>query len=473
MSDMRDEAKVAHLLRRFGLGASEAEIDFYGKEGIDAAVDKLLDYEDLDEGFGIDPSVYANPDNGFISIRGYQLWWYLRLVTTRHPFEQKMTLFWHDHFATSAAKVDVGEAMYRHVETLRTFSTSKFPTLLTEVSKDPAMLYWLDNNENVKGTAQENFAREVMELFTLGVDNGYTEKDVTEAARAFTGWTYGIRRGQRIVPTEKPNRNSQFQFVPDRHDAGSKTILGKTGNYDGDDVLKLLTETPANAEYITKKIWEWFVYKNPADATVKEYARKFTASGMDVKELVRAIAKSDEFYSERALRKQIKNPVDFCVASFRSLGLGSAVLDRINQAQDEQTRRRFAGAVNILTLKTTSMGMELMYPPDVAGWVSGEEWISTATMVERIKWADVLFGPQNRGVMQLIAQNLPRAGAAPKALVDRLLSVFDAELPESKLQTLYDSAAKIAGGPVTAQNLQPVMQGVTRLIFGAPEFQFC
>ena len=474
MSAQRDQVKVAHLLRRFGLGASEAELDFYGEDGYAGAVDRLLDYEDLDEGFGIQPSVFANPDNGVINIRGYQLWWYLRLCTTRHPFEQKMTLFWHDHFATSAAKVDVGEAMYKHIETIRTFSTGKFGTLLTEVSKDPAMLYWLDNNENVKGTAQENFAREVMELFTLGVDNGYTEKDVTEAARALTGWTFGIRRGARIVPTAKPNRNTEFQFVEARHDAGTKTVLGKTGAFDGDDVLKILTDMPQTSEYITKKVWEWFVYEDPSEATVKLYAQKWRDSGLDIKALVRAIATSEEFVSERAMRRLVKNPVDFCVASFRSLGLGSAVLERIKNATDEQNRRRFAGAVGLVQQKTTAMGMELMYPPDVAGWVSGQEWISTATMVERIKWADLLFGPQNRAVMQLIAQNLPREGASPNVLVDRLLSVFDAaHLPREKVQTLYESARETSGGAVTGRNLQPTMQAVTRLIFGSPEFQFC
>jgi uncharacterized protein (DUF1800 family) len=472
MSAQQDQARVAHLLRRFGLGASEAEVDYYGDGGLAGAIDRLLNYEDSDEGFGLDPSVFANPDNGVINMRGYQLWWYLRLCTTRHPFEQKMTLFWHDHFATSAAKVDVGEAMYRHIETLRTFSTAKFGTLLTEVSKDPAMLYWLDNNENVKGTAQENFAREVMELFTLGVDNGYTEKDVQEAARALTGWTYGIRRGARVIPTEKPNRNTQFQYVLARHDDGEKTVLGKTGKFDGDDVLKILIDKPETAQHITKKVWEWFVYENPSKETVDAYAKKWISSGLDIKSLVREIVTSDEFYGPRAMRSIVKNPVDFCVSSFRSLGLGSAVLNRIKSAPEDQTRRRFAGAVAIVHQKTQAMGMELLFPPDVSGWNGGQEWISTATMVERIKWADILFGPNNRQIMQLIAQNLPAAGAQPKALVDRLLSVFDAQLPREKVQTLYASAIENSGGTINRQNLQPTMQAVTRLIFGTPEFQF-
>ena len=472
MGLQRDQAKVAHLLRRFGLGASEAEIDFYGKDGIKGAVDRLLNYEDLDEGFGVDPSVFSNPKNQNINIKGYQYWWYLRLIATRHPFEQKMTLFWHDHFATSAAKVDVPEAMYRYIETLRTFSTGKFSTLLTEISKDPAMLYWLDNNENVKGTANENFAREVMELFTLGVDNGYTEKDIQEAARALTGWTFAVRRGLRTIPVEKPVRAAQFEAIPERHDDGEKTIFGQTGDFDGDQFLQMLAAKPGTAQYITKKIWEWFVYKNPSQAIISEYSQKFIASGLDVKALVRAIATSDEFYSERAVRKVIKNPIDFCVASFRSLGLGTVIMDRLNTAQDDQTKRRFASAAAIVEQKTNAMGMELMFPPDVSGWVSGEEWISTATMVERIKWADVLFGGQNRGIMQLIAQNLPNAGSSPKAVVDRMLSVFDAQLPPEKVQTLYESSQQNSGGTVTARNLQPVMDAVGRLLFGSPEFQF-
>ena len=241
MRELTEREKTAHLLRRFGLGASEAEVDYYGADGLQGAIDKLLDYDAVDEGFPITLQDFAN-NNGNVNVIGLQMWWYLRLLATRRPLEQKLTVFWHDHFATSAAKVDVTVPMHDHIETLRENASGRFLDLLSAVSTDQAMLYWLDNNENVSGSPNENFAREVMELFTLGVDNGYTEKDVQEAARAFTGWTFGVGRGGRFRQTRKPNRGSRFFNVARRHDAGMKTVLGRTGYFNGDDVLRILCE---------------------------------------------------------------------------------------------------------------------------------------------------------------------------------------------------------------------------------------
>lgn len=470
MVEQTQQVKVAHLLRRFGLGASEAELEFYGAKGLEAAIDKLLDYESTDEGFDIDVSTFANPDNGQIPIPALQVWWYLRLLATRRPFEQKMTIFWHDHFATSAAKVDVSPTMLRHIEVLRKNATGPFGTLLSEVSKDPAMLYWLDNNENIKDTPNENFAREVMELFTLGVDNKYTERDIAEAARAFTGWTFGVARGRRSVPTVKPGPRANFIVMADRHDAGLKTVLGQTGNLDGDDVITILQGDRETAKHITKKIWEWFVYHDPDPVLIAGLATAWQKQGMVVKGLVRKIASMDEFYSPRAMRRQIKNPIDFCVSASRSLGIGESIVQRM-KASEADNKRRIAAVAGQLRQKTKAMGMELMFPPDVAGWPTGPEWISTATMVERIKFADLLFGPQSRALVQLITRNLQ--GDDGKTVVDKLVSVFDAPLPAEKMKTLYEAARLASGGRITQQNAQPTMLAVSRLIFGSPEFQFC
>lgn len=466
-----ERERVAHLLRRFGLGASEAEVDFYGADGVSGAIDRLLDYEDADEGFPVELSVFANPNNGVVPIFGVQSWWYLRLMATRHPLEQKLTLFWHDHFATSAAKVTQPNAMYRHIETLRENATGRFLTLLTEVSKDPAMLYWLDNNQNVKGTPNENFAREVMELFTLGVDNLYTEHDVLESARAFTGWTFGVRRGARVIPTNLPVRNSRFVNIADRHDGGMKSVFGETGAWTGDDVLEILCDLDETAEYITLKMWEWFAYAGPDEALIKRLAKSWQRSGLDVRELVRSIVKSEEFYSDQAVRSHIKNPVEFCISTVRALGLGRVVVDRMMQVEAVQARR-VAGISRLISLRTKSMGMELLFPPDVDGWVSGTEWITTGSMIERIKFADVLFGRQARATMALMGDRIPAEGASPTAAVDRLLSVFDVGLGESKVQRLYDAAVQFSGGTITARNLQPTLNSITRLIFSTPEFQF-
>ena len=471
MALQNDREKVAHLLRRFGLGASEQELEHYAEGGYDSAVDKLVDYEDTDEGFDIDPTIFANRQNGVVSIRGMQYWWYLRLLTTKHPLEQKLTLFWHDHFATSAAKVTVAEAMFRHVETLRANATGRFEDLLTEVSKDPAMLYWLDNNQNVKGTPNENFAREVMELFTLGVDNGYVEEDILEGARALTGWVYGVRRAGRAVPTALPGRNSRFLFVSDRHDGGEKTFLGETGDLDGDDVLQILVEMPETSEYIVQKMWEWFVYSDPAEHLVKALAEDWRDSGLDIKALVRAIASHDEFHSERAVRTHIKNPIEFTIGAMRSLGIGEKLAGRLLEL-DVDKARGLANPVAYIHRATRAMGMELMFPPDVDGWVSGEQWISTATVVERIKFADVLFTGRGRPWLALVADRMPQPGDPPEALVDRLLAMFDVDMPQAKVEVLYGAASKASGGKLTKRNLEPTMRSVTRLIFGTPEYQF-
>src|SRR5688572_9675267 len=182
--------KGAHLLRRFGLGASEAELDYYLKDGLSGAIDKLLDYDKANEGFDGEVEKFQN-QNGQLQPQAVGVWWTLRLVATQRPLQEKMTVFWHDHFATSASKVQNGPTMHRHNDVLRENATGNFKAFLTEVSKDPAMLFWLDNQYNVAGKPNENFAREVMELFTLGVDNGYNEQDIKEAARAFTGWSIG------------------------------------------------------------------------------------------------------------------------------------------------------------------------------------------------------------------------------------------------------------------------------------------
>ncbi|HSI72242.1 MAG TPA: DUF1800 domain-containing protein, partial [Fimbriimonas sp.] len=284
MPNMSEREKVAHLLRRFGLGASELELDYYAAAGYASAVDKLIAYEQVAEDFTLTPQTFA-PKERPLNMPGVVASWVLRMLMTKRPLQEKMTLFWHDHFATSASKVAAPLTMWRQNEVLRENATGKFRQLLGQVSEDPAMIFWLDNQENVKGKPNENFAREVMELFTLGIGN-YTEKDVQEAARAFTGWS--IQRLNREQSLLK-NRQSEFLFRPLRHDGGTKTVLGRTGNLSGDDVLDILCERPRTAEYLTTKIWEWFVYPNPSKAIVDQFSRTFRDSGLHVGTLLKAI----------------------------------------------------------------------------------------------------------------------------------------------------------------------------------------
>lgn len=498
MSLLSESEKVAHLLRRFGLGASEAELDYYGKDGVKGAVDRLLGYKDNPWTWDVDPMAFAN-GQGVVNIRVAQGMWYLRVLATQNPLEEKMAIFWHHHFAVSGEKVDSSFAMMNYVDTLRRHATGNFRDLVRAVSKDPAMIFWLDNQENVKGKPNENFAREIMELFTVGIGN-YTEADVLEAARAFTGWSYGIplRGGRTLGTLSSPRRADQYVFRADRHDGGSKTVLGQSGPLSGDDVIDILCDRPETPRFIVTKLWEWFVYPDPDAKTVEKFAKAFKDSGLDIGALLKAIMLSEEFYSEKAVRKAVKNPIDFCVATARQIGIGETAMQRVRegianpQINDQNGLNnsliRAAGPAFLLLSSTKSMGMELMYPPDVSGWRTGSYWVTSATMVERIKWADSLFGGADRarpalgsnftppqranGQAGLLAVALFREDPTPAGVVKKLSSVFDVKLPEKAEKTLIDAAQNASGGRVTLQNGAQTASAVCKLMFGSPEFQF-
>lgn len=465
-----DREKTAHLLRRFGLGASEAELEYYAKGGIKSAIDKLLNYESIDEGYDLPPELFALGENKLIVMPSVMLWWNLRLLSTRRPLQEKMTIFWHDHFATSAAKVVAPPLMVQQNEVLRKNATGNFKTLLTEASKDPAMLFWLDNQYNVKGKPNENFAREIMELFTLGIGH-YTEKDIQESARAFTGWT--IRRNG-------PGRSAAFAFAQFQHDDGEKTIFGKTGNFNGDDVIDMLCANPQTARNITTKLWEWFVYTNPEASLVERFTKKFIDSGLEIKALLRAIMESPEFFSVKAERAVYKNPVDFVIPTARQLGIGPALVEDVKAGNTIQGRGQFM-VVNAVMGACQKMGMQLLYPPDVAGWDAGAAWVTSATMVNRMQWGEILFGqigvrlPQQNRELKLRMQSyyLFEKNPTPTGAVNALISVFDANVPPSKKKILVEAANKACGGKVTETNANATSAAVCKLMFGLPEFQFC
>lgn len=464
-----DREKTAHLLRRFGLGASEAELNYYAKDGLKSAIDKLLNYENTDEGYDLDPQLFALGQNGLVVMPSIMLWWNLRLMATRRPLQEKMTVFWHDHFATSAAKVVAPPLMLQQNNILRQNATGNFKTLLTEVSKDPAMLFWLDNQYNVKGKPNENFAREVMELFTLGIGH-YTEKDIQEAARAFTGWTIG--RNPQI-------RSASFRFAPGQHDDDEKTIFGKTGNFGGEDVIDMLCDNPQTARYITTKIWEWFAYENPEPSLIERLSSNFHKD-LEIKNLLRAIMESAEFYSVKAERSVYKNPVDFVIPTVRQLGVGPALVDDVKAGNTIQGRGQFM-VVNAVMGACQKMGMQLLYPPDVSGWDGGAAWVTSATMVNRMQWGEILFGqigvklPQQNRELKLRMQSyyLFEKDPTPEGAVKALVSVFDANVPAAKEKILIEAADKACGGKITSENANATAAAVCKLMFGLPEFQFC
>lgn len=476
MSITGDYARTAHMLRRFGLGASQAEIDFYSSDGWRSAVEKLISCESIEE-----PVVYTTeflkdqegrmPPNPIQTQTMVYAW----LLTTRRPLQAKMTVFWHDHFATSSEKVSNGPAMYQHWNTLWNGSLGKFEPLLLSISQDPAMLYWLDNIENVKGIANENFARELLELFTLGVDE-YNETDVKEIARAFTGWSYGFEVSSGAVRPNRgqvPRLNSRFVFDEAEHDPGIKTIFGQSKEWTGEEVIRFICQLSRTALFIVEKVWTYFVYDNPSKTVLEKHAKAFLESGLDIKVLVKNILIDEEFYSDKADHSKIKNPVDFCVPALRQLGIGESLisaLENYTHTSGRTTRSRL-NVARSLHKATEEMGMALLLPPDVSGWPNQLQWVSTATMIERMKWSEFLF--EGNGIGQVASSVIAPIGVSADKVVANLIDVFDAKVSGETREKLVSSVdGSLKGGSLSLQNQSEIGKLVTRLLFGSPEFQF-
>ena len=282
------------------------------------------------------------------------------MLTTPRPLEEKMTLFWHGHFATEELKNDDYRLMLQQNMTLRQLATSDMSSLLIAMSKDPAMLLYLDNRLNVKGHANENYAREILELFSLGIGN-YTENDIKEAARAFTGW-----------------RNQGLTFIDDRaqHDEGMKTVFGQTGNWDGEDVVDLILQQEAAGEFIAGKIYRFFVREEISEQMLDELAARLRDDNYALKPFLRALFLSQDFYSEPSLGTQIKSPVQFLVSTYRKLGL-----EKIPGTP------YFPAATNLL-------GQALGNPPNVKGWDGGRAWLNPSTILLRNNLIGHLLFPE-------------------------------------------------------------------------------
>ena len=380
-------ATAAHLLNRAGFGGAPAEIEMLVGLGPDRAVDSLLAFEAIADATPNPVWTKADPERlaKYKAMRDatpeqkqqmrreeqreqrkeleeLRHWWLQRMANGPRPLQEKLVLFWHGHFATSAQKVKSAFLMFKQNEVFRTHGSGDWLTLLTAVSKDPAMLLWLDQAQSKKQHPNENFAREVMELFALGEGN-YTEKDITEAARAFTGWSY-----DRL--------NREFIYRRNQHDEGTKTIFGKAGTFSGDDVLKMIVAHPHAARFITGKLWTFFANENPSDELVTALATGFRSSRLQFKPLLRAMFLSEEFYSPEVMRQQVKIPAQWLVSSVRMLerGLPPAQL-----------------TANALR----QLGQDLLLPPNVKGWDGGLSWITTSNLLNRYNYAGYLVLGEN------------------------------------------------------------------------------
>ena len=370
---------AAHLLRRAGFGGSPDEIARCSSLGMANAVDALLHPSIPDLEFPPYPDVALLYDPKRAR-QAAQLWWVDRMLRTNRPLVEKMTLFWHGHFATALQKVPP-QFMVGQINLFRLQGLGRFPTLLGSVTRDPAMLIWLDNRANAKAHPNENYAREVMELFALGLGN-YSEDDVKEAARAFTGWTL--------------DKSSQAAFVPARHDDGVKTVLGKTGPFTADDIIAIIVSQPIHQRFLARKLLEYFVYSDPEPELIESAAQVYALSGFDVAKTVGAILRSNVFYSTRAYRALPKSPIEFAIGTLRAIG---AIAVPPN-----------------LPYQLARMGQEPLNPPSVKGWDGGPAWINTSTLLARFNFVNALIAPTAPG------KNGQPAVSAPNVTPDTIVA---------------------------------------------------
>jgi hypothetical protein len=399
--------RAAHLLERAGFGGTPEDIARLAAMTPQQAVDSLVEYERIDNSRalpfeesgvwdrGMDPfppsradavrqarergealGVKALPegsqrrlqpvvDKFFYGLRANTIetqrlgvWWASRMLTTPRPLEERLTFFWHGHFATGDAKVRDYRMMLRQNEMLRRNASATLRALLVGILKDPAMLVYLDNGENVKAHPNENFGRELLELFSMGVGH-YTERDVREAARAFTGWTNDVL---------------EFRFDSAQHDFGDKTFLGRTGPLDGTDIIDTILSQEATGDFVAAKLYRYFVRDEISPSVKAELGRSFKAGGYQIKPLLKRIFLSKDFYSPPSTATVIKSPVVLVISTYRKLGL------------------RELPTIPDFGRLTGALGQTLFDPPNVAGWAGGRTWITPATLMQRGNlFRDVLF----------------------------------------------------------------------------------
>lgn len=485
---MDEVAKTSHVLRRLGLGAGRQELAKYPK-GSKATIDALLNDDQVDDAFDLDPWRFMRQDDGKLETGSYIVgpWWALRMVLTKAPAKEKLTLFWHDHFALDGDKVGEGPTMLAYLDVLRSKGRGKFKDLLKAVMTQGAMLLYLDGQTSHRIRPNENLARETFELFTMGEGSGYTEKDIKELARALTGWSMhymGNFLEEKYEQTKKradENRMAlqNFCYVPALHDEGVKVILGKSANFSGEEALDWIASRPQTAKYICTKLWAYYAYPDPEPKVVEKLMAAWKASDGEIRAVLRAIVNQPEFWSERCVESMPKSPADWIVANFRAMDLREDVLKGhvagASEKAIEKNLRELAGTIYYLMAQ---QGMQLLYPPNVAGWNWGAGWLGADTSVKRIKSSDGLFwtgGETRPYAIRTVALLKGKGVTDPASIVDGFLELFDARISPEQKATLVGVCEK-RGGMKALENKDQsanLFAGISRALFACPEYQLC
>ena len=449
---------LAHLMRRAGFSARREELERYQAKGYDATVDWLLNPSEDD---GIDQDIVERYYIDIDDLRNSDptnAWWLYRMINTANPLQEKMALFWHGLFATAYEKIENGRAVASQIETFRRLGLGNFRTMLVELSRDPAMIIWLDNDTNHREALNENYGRELLELFSMGVGN-YTEDDVKECARAFTGWTIANRNARYPwgpFPLE-------FEYRPWDHDDSVKTFLGEQGRFNGEDIIDIIVKQPATGRFIAERLYNFFVSDDPAPAdAIEALSAAYFESNYNIRPVMDVLLRS-EFFKESGYAK-VKSPSEVVAAILRLVG-------------DFQEPR--PGLLET-TFESKYMGQELLNPPTVEGWHTGREWIDSGSLVGRVNFASDQVGDLNHTGVRDIVDRLARKGAAvtPEQMVDGCLDLIGPLPVEEKTHTSLVGKAMNGGNlsletEADREEFARRVAEMLQLIVATREFQFC
>ena len=460
-------ALVAHLMRRAGFGATRSELEGHLSSSYEALVEDLLHPDRLPEVEEDVLSRYYPELTSFDAVTTWASRWMYRMVNTQRPLEEKMALFWHHVFATGWGKSEHGPSSVLQIETFRRVGRSDLRQILLALSTDPAMIDWLDNNENHSAEPNENYGRELLELFSMGVGN-YTESDIKMAARAFTGWTFT----QPIPLYPYGHYAASFVYREEDHDDSEKSFLGETGRFNGEDIIDIIARQPAAARFIARHLYSFFVAdepqvpawsdKEPRDPeAIEMLMAAYLDSDADMRSILRVLFNSEFF--KRAQFQKVKSPTELVVGTLKLAG----------------AHRTPAEGLADLNASSTLMGQQLMTPPTVEGWHTGKEWINGGTLNRRVNFAvDELADVNKPGIQEVIGRLKAIGGAlSPEEFVERCLDLIG---PLNVDKATHDALVRhaSAGGDLSFRTADEQIESSERVgrmlqfIVASKEYQF-
>ena len=463
MSD-NDLSLMAHLMRRAGFGATRDELEEYAARDYEAVMEDLLHPERFPE-VEEDLLLRYGGQEDWIPFLGGE--WIYRMINTRRPLEEKMVLFCHHLFPTGEAKVNHAASMIDQNRMFRRLALSDLRTILRELSMDVAMIFWLDNNENHKDAPNENYGRELLELFSMGVGN-YTEDDIKAAARAFTGWSL-----KRPVPSYPHGiHRSEFAYLEEDHDDGEKTFLGQTGRFNGEDIIDIIVNQPATARFLARHLYNFFVADEPQVPTWNEMppqdpeaidalVEAYFESNASIRPMLRLLFNSDFF--KQARFKRVKSPAELVVGTIKLVG----------------THRFPSPEIEGLSDLAKHMGQYLYDPPTVEGWRTGREWIDGGALNQRVNFAADEVGDATKPGVQLLVDRLCTNGSSlsPEEFVDRSLDlvgplVAGAETRNALMRFAESGGDLAVGTKADRERSLPRILRMFQLVVASREYQF-